>query len=78
VTKIELDNILTKIFNMNKKDWERKPIEVVWAYNITWKTTTWFTPYELFYGKKSILPIVFEFVTLTTTSKLDMDISSTH
>jgi hypothetical protein len=73
-----MENILTKIVSMNKKNWSKKLIEVVWAYNITWKTTTWLTPFELVYGKKSMLPIEFEYRTLRTTSELNMDIPSTQ
>jgi transposase InsO family protein len=37
VTNKELENILTKTIIMNKKNWSKKLIEAVWAYNITWK-----------------------------------------
>jgi len=46
-----------------------------WAYNTTWKTTTEFTPYELVYGKKSLLSIEFEFNTLRMAAQLDLDLS---
>jgi hypothetical protein len=36
------------------------------------------TPFELVYGKKSMLPIEFEYLTLRTTPELDMDIPSTQ
>jgi hypothetical protein len=63
---------------MHKKDWENRLIEVVWAYNTTWKTTIGFTPYELVYGKKVMFPIEFEISTLRTTSNLNLDLSSTQ
>jgi hypothetical protein len=56
-----MENILTKTVSMNKKNWSKKLIEATWAYNITWKTTTRLTLFELFYGNKSILPIEFEY-----------------
>lgn len=31
--------------------------EVYWDYRKTWKITIGFTPYEILYGKKAILPI---------------------
>jgi hypothetical protein len=64
--------------SMNRKDWSKKLTKVVWEYNITWKTTTWLTSFELVYGKKSILlPIEFEYDTLRTTTALDMNLQST-
>jgi hypothetical protein len=78
VTNRELENILTKTMSMNKKYWSKKLTEAAWAYNITWKTTTWITPFELVYGKKSMLPIEFEYHTLRTTVELDMNLQSTQ
>jgi hypothetical protein len=63
---------------MNKKYWSKKLIEEAWAYKITWKTNTWITPFELVYGKKSMLPIEFEYHTLRTKTKLDMNLQSTQ
>jgi len=50
--------------SMNNKKWSKKLIETTWAYNITWKTTTRLTPFELVHGKKTMLPIEFEYHTL--------------
>jgi hypothetical protein len=72
----ELENILTKIMIMNKKHWSKKLIEEAWEYNITWKTTTWITPFELVYGNKSMLSIEFEYHTLRTTVELNMNLQS--
>jgi hypothetical protein len=33
---------------------ENRLVEVVWAYNTTWKITTPFTPYALVYGIKEM------------------------
>jgi hypothetical protein len=63
---------------MNKKNWSKKLTKAAWAYNITWKTTTRLTPFELVYGKKSMLPIEFEYHTLRTTTELDMNLPSTQ
>jgi hypothetical protein len=60
--------------NMNKKYWSKKLTEAIWAYKITWKTTTGLTPFELVYGNKSMLPIEFEHHTLRTTTKLDLNL----
>jgi hypothetical protein len=78
VTNQELENILTIEISMNKKNWSKKLIEVAWAYNITWNTTTGLTPFELVYGKKVMLPIEFEYWTLRTITELDTDLPSTQ
>ena len=59
VTNRALEGILTKVVRNSRKDWANRLIEVTWAYNTTWKTTTGFTPYELVYGKKALLLIEF-------------------
>lgn len=60
VTKRELENILTKIVSLHRKDWENILSKVMWVYKITLKTIIRFTPFELVYGKKVILPIDLE------------------
>ena len=52
-----LENIMTKTVQMNRKYWSEKLRDAVWAYRITWKHTTGFSPYQLVYGKEFILPI---------------------
>eukprot|EP00253_Pinus_taeda_P013487 PITA_13487 len=75
VTNRALERILTKVVNSNRKDWADRLVEATWAYNITWKTTNGFTPYELVYGKKALLSIEFEFNTLRMEAQLDLDLS---
>ena len=60
----------------SRKYWADRLVEVVWAYNTTWKTTTGFTPYELFYGKKSLLSVEFEFNTLRMVADLNLDLEN--
>jgi hypothetical protein len=59
-----MENIITKKVSMNKKKWSKKLTKETWTYNIIWKTTIGLTPFELVYGKKSMLPIEFEYHTL--------------
>jgi len=63
VTNRALEGILTKVVSSSRKDWADRLFEATWAYNTTSKTTTWFTPYELVYGKKALLSIEFEYNT---------------
>lgn len=70
-----MEGILTKVVTSSKKDWADKLVEATWAYNITWKTTTGFTPYDLVYGKKALLSIEFEYNTLRMIAQLDLDVT---
>ena len=76
VTKKVLEEILTKVISNNIKDWANRLVEATWTYNTTWKTTTRFTPYELFYGKKALLSIEFEYNTLRMVAQLDLDLTN--
>lgn len=75
VTNRAQENILSKVVSGNKKDWVERLVEATWAYNITWKTTIGFTPYEIVYGKKDLFSIEFEYNTLRMASPLDLDLS---
>ena len=70
-----MESILTKVVSSNKKDWAKRLVDATWAYNITWKTTTGFTPYDLVYGKKALLSIKFEYNTLRMETQLDLDVT---
>jgi len=76
VTNRALESILTKVVSNNRKYWEDRLVEATWAYNTTWKTTTRFTPYELVYGKKSLLLVEFQFNTLRIAAELNLDLSN--
>jgi len=56
-TNKTLEGIMKKIVATNMKDWVDKLNEALWAYRITWKNTTGFTPYQLVYRKEVMLPI---------------------
>eukprot|EP00253_Pinus_taeda_P024123 PITA_24123 len=75
VTNRALEGILTKVVSSIRKDCADRLVEVTWAYNTTWKTTTGFTPYELVYGKKALLSIEFEYNKLRMAAQLDLDLS---
>lgn len=64
VTNIEIESILTKIVQLHIKYWVARLPKAGWAYRTTWKIITSFTPYELVYGKTTILQIELEYKTL--------------
>jgi hypothetical protein len=45
-----LKNDLTKIYNVNKDDWDLKILAVIWAYMTTCKKLTGHTPFILVYA----------------------------
>ena len=60
---------------MNRKNWEEKLKDALWAYRITWKNTTGFTPYQLVYGKEVMLPIEFQIHTYKMAADLGIDLN---
>lgn len=74
VTNKETGAILTKTVQIYKKDQSSRLAEAAWAYRTTWKTTTSFTPFELVYGKTTMMSIQFEHKTLRTALKVNIDL----
>eukprot|EP00253_Pinus_taeda_P007507 PITA_07507 len=58
----------------SKKNWEEKLKDALWAYRITWKDTTGFTPYQLVYSKEVMLPIEFQIHTFKLAADLQIDL----
>jgi hypothetical protein len=75
VTNRVLETILTKTVQHHHKDWADRLPEALWAYKTTWRNTTGFTPYELVYGKRVVLPIEFEIKTLRIALQVGLDLS---
>ena len=70
-----LKAILTKTMEHYYKDWEDQLLEAIWAYKTTWKNTMRFSPYELVYGSKVLLPIELQIKTFRTTVEVGMNLS---
>eukprot|EP00253_Pinus_taeda_P015897 PITA_15897 len=49
--------------------------DALWAYGVTWKNTTGFSPYQLVYGKEALLPIEFQIQTYRLAVKLGLDLT---
>ncbi len=55
-TNKTLGKILSKLVNANQMDWDVMLIIVLWAYQTAYKVTTQYTPFELVYNTKPIMP----------------------
>eukprot|EP00253_Pinus_taeda_P030624 PITA_30624 len=58
----------------SKLNWEEKLKDALWAYIITWKDTTGFTPYQLVYDKEVMLPNEFQIHTFKLAADLQIDL----
>ena len=74
-TNKTLETIMTKTVQMHWKDWSQTLHEALWAYKITWKNNTGFTPYQLVYGKQVLFPIEFKIHTFKLEVDLGVDLS---
>jgi hypothetical protein len=52
-----LENALTKIFNINRDNWDLKVPTILWAYRTTYKNLTGHMPFKLVYGQEEVLPL---------------------
>ena len=61
-----------KLVSLHQRDWGERLEEAVWAYRVTWKTSTGFTPFQLVYGKSAVMPIELEIKTLKMATRLNL------
>ena len=52
-----LENPITKICNVNHKEWALKIHAVLWDYRTTFKKMTRQPPFKLVYGKEVVIPM---------------------
>jgi transposase InsO family protein len=72
-TNKNLMNILKKVVEENKKSWDRKLKYAVWADQITTKTSTGKTPFEMVYGLEAKLPVNLQIPILRFVQQYDTD-----
>ena len=63
-TNKTLQNILRKIVNENRTDWDTKLHSALWAYRTTYKTSIRTTPFRLAFGLDIVMPIDFQIPSL--------------
>lgn len=51
-----LCNIMTKIYEFDRTNWQDKPNEALWAYHTTLKDFMGHTPFKLVYGLEAVVP----------------------
>ena len=59
-TNKTLQNILKKIVNENRTDWDTKLHSALWAYRTSYKTSIQSTPFRLAYGLEAVMPMEFQ------------------
>ena len=68
---------LTKIYSIDKDDWDDKVPVVLWADRTTHRRETNRTPFKLVYGPEVIVPLHFRQHTLKIVEVLKLDIGET-
>ena len=63
-TNKTLQNILRKIVNENRTDWDTKLQSALWAYRTTYKTSIRTTPFRLAFGLEAVMPVEFQIPSL--------------
>jgi hypothetical protein len=68
-----LEIVLTKIYSVNKDDWDLRVPTVLWTYRTTCKKLTMQTPFKLVYGLEAVVPMEYLVSTLKIVAFIDMD-----
>ena len=63
-TNKTLQNILRKIVNENRTDWDTKLQSALWAYWTTYKTSIRTIPFRLAFGLEEFMPIEYQIPSL--------------
>jgi hypothetical protein len=58
-TNKTLQNILRKIVEANRTDWDCKLHSALWAYRISYNTSIWSTPFRMAFGLEVVMPSEF-------------------
>ncbi|XP_074266628.1 uncharacterized protein LOC141589906 [Silene latifolia] len=61
ISNREIKQILEKVANKNRMDWNTKLVDTLWANRTAYKTLIGTSPYKLVYGKACDLPLELEY-----------------
>ena len=70
-----IEVILTKAVASHRSDWATRLLEAQWAYRMTWRNTTRYSPYQLVFDKEPIFPIEFEIQALRIAQEVGLDLN---
>ena len=62
--------ILAKVIEHQGKNWDLELPGAFWAYKTSMKTSAWFTPFHLVYGKEALMPVEVELPVVKMLEKL--------
>ena len=60
ISNMEINQILEKMAQPNRKDWSHRLDEAVWAHRTAYMTPIGMSPYRLMFGKACLLPVEIE------------------